>query len=390
MISKPLDLITDQDILALVEAGAAESAVLEYKSQLPGNSDGDKIRFIAEVIAFANTRGGLLIVGIEDVEGSPQSISGIGDVDVDAEILRLDQILRSGASPRLQFSIKPIAVGDLSVLVVEVPKSWTGPHLISFKDHSKFYGRNSAGKYPMDVFEIRDAFLSSEAIPARARQFRLDRAKKINERHELPIELYERSVLAIHLVPLASFGPGGAGIIDTDTLNNSMLRPPGSRGWNNRLNLDGKVNYSGRVGEPSLSYVQLFRNGSIEAAASVGYPDENGSIRISGSLVESYLKEGLESYLDFYSKQNVPGPYYCFITLLDVLGAQIGLDTVSLRLGEPPTSDRSIVLLPELVIEGEVEDLMKALRPTIDFIWNAFGMSQSPNFDADGNWAPRR
>lgn len=390
MLSKPLESITEQDLVALVDGSVQESAVLEYKSQLPGNADSDKIRFMAEVAAFANTRGGLLLFGIDDAEGTPSGISGVGDVDVDAEVLRLDQILRSGIAPRAQFSIRPVAVNDQVVLILEVPKSWNGPHLISFKEHSKFYGRNSAGKYPMDIFEIKEAFLSADAIPEKARSFRQARANKIQQRHELPVELYQHSVLAVHLVPLASFAPGGAELINREALLNNMLRPPGSRGWNNRINMDGKVNYSGPVGESSLSYVQLFRNGIIEAASVVGYPDESGSIQVSGPSVESYLSEGLESYLGFYNEQNIPGPYFCFISLLDVLGAEIGFDSPRFFRGDAPRSDRAMVLLPEFVLEEIPENLMRDLKPTVDMIWNAFGVSQSPNYDGQGNWAPRR
>lgn len=389
MILKPISEIEASDIAALAENKVPESPALEYKSRLPGSADSEKIKFLAEISAFANTRGGVLLAGISDVEGVPDEICGIDCDDLDAEILRVEQIIRNGLSPRIEVNLQPVTVGEKTVLAIEIGKSWKGPHMVSFKDHSKFYGRNSAGKYPMDVYEIRDAYLSSETIPERVRQFRHDRVNKLQKRDELPLELYERSSLAIHVVPLAAFGVGGSETVSNESMHRSMLRPPGAMGWNNRVNLDGVVNFSGQVGEPSRSYVQLFRNGVVEAVASIGHQGDDGVNYIHGSSIERYLLEGLNSYLKFYAEEDIPGPYYCFITLIDVLGAVMTLDNFRFALDGPLVSDRSMLLIPEAVIESPTENVIDAVRPKIDLMWNAFGMRQSPNFDDGGNWAPR-
>lgn len=389
MILKPIEHIEASDISALVENKVPESPALEYKSRLPGSADSEKIKFLAEISAFANTRGGVLLAGINDVDGAPDGICGIQSDDFDAEVLRVEQIIRNGLSPRIDVKLRPIIVGEKTVLAIEIGKSWRGPHLVSFKDHSKFYGRNSAGKYPMDVYEIRDAFLSSETIPERIRQFRRDRANKLQNRDELPLQLYERSLLAIHVIPLAGFGVGGSETVSNKAMHRSMLQPPGATGWNNRINLDGVVTFSGRVGEPSRAYTQLFRNGVVEAVASIGYQNDKGKTYIHGSSVERYLLEGLHSYLDFYAKEDIPGPYYCFITLIDVRGVVMALDNFRFALDGPLVSDRSMLLIPEVVIESSAESVANVLRPKIDLVWNAFGMQRSPNFDDEGKWVPR-
>jgi hypothetical protein len=43
----------------------------------------------------------------------------------------------------------------------------------------KFYGRNSAGKYPPDVGELRTAFTLSETVAERIRNFRVDRIARL-------------------------------------------------------------------------------------------------------------------------------------------------------------------------------------------------------------------
>mgnify|MGYP003633360383 CR=1 FL=1 len=379
MILKPISEINPSDIEALAENKVAEGPSLEYKSKLPGGSDSEKIRFLAEISAFANTRGGVLLAGISDVEGVPDKICGIECNDLDSELLRIEQIIRNGLSPSIKCTLKPFVVDEKKVLVIEVGKSWKGPHMVSFKDHSKFYGRNSAGKFPMDVYEIRDAFLSSETIPERVRRFRQDRVNKIHNRDELPIELANESMLAIHVVPMAAFGVGGGEIISNETMSRCLLPPLGASGWNDRINLDGVVSFTGRFGESSRSYTQLFRNGAIEAVASVGMKVEDGTNYINGSGIEQYLVKGLGSYINFYGGNDVPGPYYCFITLIDVLGATMAMERSQLGFGDKPISDRSILLIPEAVIDSPSENLTKILTPKINMMWNAFGIIKSPN-----------
>jgi hypothetical protein len=61
MIPKSLDEISGNDLDQLVEQSVPESTTLEYKRELPGNSDQDKKEFLADLTALANTQGGDLI-----------------------------------------------------------------------------------------------------------------------------------------------------------------------------------------------------------------------------------------------------------------------------------------------------------------------------------------
>lgn len=51
--------------------------------------------------ALANAEGGDLIFGIDAHSGVPKSVVGVRPADPDAEILRLENLLRDGLSPRL-------------------------------------------------------------------------------------------------------------------------------------------------------------------------------------------------------------------------------------------------------------------------------------------------
>lgn len=61
---KALNAITEEDLQALIINGVAEGRTIDYRSDLPGNSDGDKKELLADVSSFANTGGGDLVFGM--------------------------------------------------------------------------------------------------------------------------------------------------------------------------------------------------------------------------------------------------------------------------------------------------------------------------------------
>ena len=53
--------------------------------------------------------------------------------------------------------------------------------------------------------------------------------------------------------------------------------------------------------------------------------------------------------------------------------------------------DRDVLFLPEVFIENTDEkDVLKILRPTYDAMWQASGLAGSTNYDASGEWKPRK
>jgi len=75
-------------------------------------------------------------------------------------------MIRDGIAPRI-IGLQTKAIDGFSdgcVIVIRIPKSWNYPHMVTYKNHSRFYSRNSAGKYPLDVTEIRSAFIASESL----------------------------------------------------------------------------------------------------------------------------------------------------------------------------------------------------------------------------------
>src|SRR5262249_39400621 len=152
------------------------------------------------VSSFANASGGDLIFGIKESAGLPPDVCGCTIPDSDAEIKRFDRIVQTRLNPRVPcLSMRTTPFSKRKVLIIiRVPKSWASPHMITFKDWSRFYSRNSAGKYLLDVGELRAAFALSETIGERLKQFRNDRLGKIIA-DEGPISLVPSARIVLHL-----------------------------------------------------------------------------------------------------------------------------------------------------------------------------------------------
>lgn len=169
MIEKRLAEITKADIEALMSNSVAEGRDLDYKLTLPGSTDEEKREFLADVSSFANASGGDLVFGVAEAAGVPTSIDGVAVADMDAEQLRLDSMIREGLDPRIAGVdvrvIEGFAKGP--VVVMRIPQSFASPHMVKFKGLSRFYGRTSNGKFPLDVREIGDAFTRADSAADR-------------------------------------------------------------------------------------------------------------------------------------------------------------------------------------------------------------------------------
>ena len=66
MINRSFELIGLEDFQSLIDAARPEGRQIEYKSTPPGNADGDKKEFLADVTSFSNTAGGDLLIGLDE------------------------------------------------------------------------------------------------------------------------------------------------------------------------------------------------------------------------------------------------------------------------------------------------------------------------------------
>lgn len=394
-LGKSLHELTLQDLQSLVDNEVKEGRDIDYKETLPGNSDSERKQFLADASSFANAGGGHLLYGVREkrdarneATGLPEGFPGIGDANPAVEQQRLEQMLQTGISPRMP-GIRLHAVplgGGSCVLVVHIPRSWAGPHIISFQDWNRFYSRNSSGKYLLDVAELRAAFLGSEAPSERIRQFRLERVARVAA-GETPVPLPSGPKVVLHLFPMQALDATLQ--VDTSAAEEktALMPPMGAGGWNHRYNFDGFLTYEGSSDiEPSTSYTQLFRSGAVEA---VGVLHTHPQWKAIGPGYELDLICCLERYLQLYRTLQVEPPLLLMLTLTGVRGHSLALDAFfSPRLHG--TVDREILVCPPSLIDDHVTGAATALRSSLDSVWNAFGYPRALTFDQDGNWRRTR
>jgi predicted HTH transcriptional regulator len=161
---KPLGQINKADLEELITDQVQESKTIDYKRDIVVNTDEQKKEFLADISSFANAIGGHLIYGVVEEKGIPKQISGLEIRDIDKEIGRLENIIRDGIEPRIPgLSIHPIKLDSSFVIIIRVAQSFALPHIVKFRNHNKFYSRNSNGKYLLDIAEIRNLFTLSES-----------------------------------------------------------------------------------------------------------------------------------------------------------------------------------------------------------------------------------
>ena len=395
MIPKKFDAITQADIDALVANAVAESRSIEYKQQLPSGTDDDRKEFFADVSSFANAAGGDLIFGVADKRdtngkstGIPEKADGLAGVNADEQIRRLDDMLRSGIEPRIPGcriqSIDGFASGP--VLLIRIPKSWAGPHMVTFKNLSRFFSRTSAGKYQLDVGEIRSAFTASGDLRAKITAFRTERLGKIIA-NEGPVVLSDTPKVILHLIPLSILDPATQIELAPLNQNPAQLPPIRATGWNHRFNLDGFLTYSQyRLDQPADSYVQVFRSGIFEAVANGLMLQREGNLLIPAPALEGKLLESLRKYLPLAKGLGVSIPMVIMLSLHGVRGYRIWFRSNWYDCGQMHTIDRDTLLLPDVLLEDYSTPADVVMKPVFDALWQAGGLAGCQHYNDKGRW----
>ena len=395
MIQERLANIQKQHIERLFSEPTREDRTTEYKSQLSHDSNA----LMKAVSSFANSIGGDLIFGINAKDGTPTSAPALDRNLIDKEILRLMQLSRSALQPPLplrEIDFKEVPWdGERSILIVRVPQSWARPHQV--KANNMFYGRSAAGAYPLDVSELRELFAMSEQFPARANKFVEEQLSKVQDAQR-PVQMTKHIALhgkgwhmatkmVFHLIPVSAFSGGTR--IDIRSIAPQLdqnLHPLGVYIGNeaaevrkvaSRLNLDGYVAYER---DQTRSYVQLFRNGILEA---VQAPDEEiGTRNVVVTDYEVRLSRALPNYAKLLSKLEIEPPFFLHLSLVNVRDWYLrGAFTSKFAF------ETDILRVPEIMVsEGEF-DTDLALLQLFNMIWQAVGEEKSPR-EKDGKIVP--
>lgn len=383
--------IEPADLAFLRENQVGEWRQLDYKLKLPGSSTKEKMEFLADATALANTAGGVIVYGVRESKdsdgqntGLPAELDGIPDLRFAIEESRLISMLNDGVTPAIGGVAKLQEVGNPSggdpLLVLGIPQGFAGPHMISLEKNNKFWRRSESGKYLPGVNELRSMFNEQSVWSEAAEAFRAQRLARTDSVH-IGAWLDTASPIFFHVLPLGRLDA----MLDLSGRYEELLRhlsPPGISGANGRYNADGLMGYH----QPSArikSYTQLFRFGGLE-----GYDSQYvraGGQSVGEKPVELAAHYMLRCALEWFPKAvellstrlDIVPPYGLGVAVKGVRGARIPGDR-SYDWGE--VIDVDDIVLPLVVInDARAETVSQALYPIFNVIWQSAGHRKAPS-----------
>src|SRR5690625_2243519 len=114
-----------------------EGKTLEYKRDL-SSTDG----FLRTVVAFANTGGGIVLIGVED---ETRHITGVADPHALQE--RAANLIHDGVAPRVLPDMEILAYRNEQVLSVQIHPSSLRPHCLRDRKSTRLNSSHVAFSY---------------------------------------------------------------------------------------------------------------------------------------------------------------------------------------------------------------------------------------------------
>ncbi len=373
---------TAAEIISIVEARTSERVDLEFKSEAWGGSDQGKKECLKDITALANTRGGVILVGVKEKENAAEAIVPLDTSTAEAERGRIENLIHAGVEPRVYgVTVELVSVDGGVVIGIAVPRSPARPHRVTSGGTNRFWLRNSTGAYEANVSDLKNMFLQSAEITERAQVWHRSRLARAQIAEVAPKIASDRSALVVHLIPADAFG--GANLIDPKAAYDmyNRFQPIGAGLGNRRFVFDGFVHL--RDGEKCHGYTLVRRDGIVEAVKIKIANEERKTVPILA--VEGQLVAAVHAYMNALFDIGVVPPVYALATVTGVQGHRL--------IARSPFDDEGdeIVLdtlhLPMVSIEqAETETVVgDALRPMLDALWNAGGYAGSYSFES-GSW----
>lgn len=322
MLNKPdLREVNFDDICALRDNQITESHTLDFKRDFPADPQ-SRASLAADVVAFANTRGGDLILGADEKGGVINDFAPIKLSDPDKALLTLQSAFVDLIEPKIPgIHLRAIAVPEGGyIVVVRTPQSYLAPHRV--RKGGAFYTRTSTGIDQMDITNLRSAFLQSAVANEKAKAFRLRRLEGLRIR-PLRAPLPNVTLAVLHVLPLSAILSSETFDVDTLYTIAQQTKPPVSNGYGTRIGFDGVMTAADSQ-EETYSYTQFFRDGTVESVMPVQF----GSADVAwiGTFEEALTKEGHHGALvAALSKLGLDGPAFIMVSFVGIGGCALEL-----------------------------------------------------------------
>ncbi|MCP2182202.1 AlbA family DNA-binding domain-containing protein [Prauserella alba] len=292
--------LTDKLLDAAVSNGVAETTDLDWKSELPPPKGLQHTDFPKDIAAMANSGGGVIVYGVRESQKAATERVDVGELDEVSERALRSAAITAVAPPVFGLNVHRLGDdGDNRAVVVEVPASIDGPHLIYKNDYFGAPVRNDADTVWMKERQIEAMYrarFDERRHAAEALHNLFDEAasgRKSDERawliavarprvprfHERLAREDARNVLT-NAEKLALFYAGRGGVHPLENVDRLNPRP-GLRRW-------VAVNTAtGERSEWKEAWASLHHDGSATLAAAVGGHRTSGDSYSEGSQVQS-------------------------------------------------------------------------------------------------------
>jgi hypothetical protein len=149
-------------VLALLAQG--EGPRVEFKRQLPGDTNDLRRKVLKTVAAFANGTGGDIVFGIDPDE---LTLLGIDNADETSVRDKLGNVIRRRVVPTPEFEVQVVTVDHKMMLVLSISAGPSAPYGLQFEldQQVEYYVRRGASSYAATQAEVRESVLSKIARP---------------------------------------------------------------------------------------------------------------------------------------------------------------------------------------------------------------------------------
>ncbi|MFG1858408.1 helix-turn-helix domain-containing protein [Actinomadura geliboluensis] len=127
--------LTDDLLDAAVAAGVVETSDLDWKSELPPAKGLSQTDFPKDVAAMANSGGGVIVFGVRELQKAATGRVDVGELDEAYERSLRSAAITAISPPVFGLNVHRLGSGGKRAVVVEVPASIDGPHLIYKNDY---------------------------------------------------------------------------------------------------------------------------------------------------------------------------------------------------------------------------------------------------------------
>lgn len=382
--------IRETDVRALLESGLEEHEQLEYKSALYENNDSGRKEFLLDIGMFANTSGGILLIGIperRDGQGQPtgtpdpEGVIGLELPNPEALLGAYDARVMEAIEERLPLESAYIDVGGARrVLAIRVPNSTRKPHSIRHQGHIYFPARRERQRYHLALREIKELVMRTAS--------RLQEAEERLEKSFLGISLAaDVPYLVTGMIPVFSEDF----LVDVRNENVRTAITRFSRAGGGEY-VNPEYSFAGieRRGERRFNHNVTFgRNGLLIVSQQVPLIPRDGEHQIGPVAVDRLLRQFVLQSPTVYDAAAVSPPYVLGM-ILRIRRPLIGVYAALGGYGEdhsqpvPPGDYR----FPFMQVENLAE-IDKIIRPFCDQAHQMFGKEGSPSFNPEGAWIER-